>query len=148
MAEKEEIGITAKKSEDFSEWYQQVLIKSGFVDYTDVSGCLAFRPSAYGVWEMFSRAVDAEFKKDGVENVYFPLFIPEKFLSKEKEHIEGFSPEVAWVTEAGSTKFGERLAVRPTSETIMYPSYSKWIRSWRDLPMRYNQWNNVVGWEF
>ena len=143
-----ELGITAKKSEDFSEWYQQVLLRSGFIDYTDVSGCLAFRPAAYGAWETLSRAVDAEFKKDGIENVYFPVFIPEKFLMKEKEHVEGFSPEVAWVTETGNSKLGERLAIRPTSETIMYASYSKWIRSWRDLPMRYNQWNNVVRWEF
>lgn len=143
-----ELGVTVKKAENFSEWYQQVLLKSSFIDYTEVSGCLAFRPAAYGVWETLSRAVDMEFKTDGVENVYFPLFIPEKFLMKEKEHVEGFAPEVAWVTEAGSSKLGERLAVRPTSETIMYASYSKWIRSWRDLPMRYNQWNNVVRWEF
>jgi prolyl-tRNA synthetase len=143
-----ELGMTVKKADNFSEWYLQVLLKSSFIDYTDVSGCLAFRPAAYGAWETVSRAVDAEFKKDGVENVYFPLFIPEKFLMKEKEHVEGFAPEVAWVTEAGSSKFSERLAIRPTSETIMYASYSKWIRSWRDLPMRYNQWNNVVRWEF
>lgn len=143
-----ELGMTVKKADNFSEWYLQVLLKSSFIDYTDVSGCLAFRPAAYGAWETISRAVDAEFKKDGVENVYFPLFIPEKFLMKEKEHVEGFAPEVAWVTEAGSSKFSERLAIRPTSETIMYASYSKWIRSWRDLPMRYNQWNNVVRWEF
>ncbi len=143
-----ELGVTVKKSENFSEWYQQVLLKSNFIDYTDVSGCLAFRPAAYAAWETLSRAVDAEFKKDGIENVYFPLFIPEKFLMKEKEHVEGFAPEVAWVTGAGSSEFDERLAVRPTSETIMYASYSKWVRSWRDLPMRYNQWNNVVRWEF
>jgi prolyl-tRNA synthetase len=143
-----DLGITVKKSENFSEWYQQVIIKSGFIDYTEVSGCIVFRPAAYGAWEAIKEAVDKEFKKDGVENVYFPLFIPEKFLMKEKEHVEGFSAEVAWVTEAGSSKLGERLAVRPTSETIMYPSYSKWIRSWRDLPLRYNQWNNVVRWEF
>lgn len=147
-AKDKELGITVKKAENFSEWYTQVLLKSNFIDYTDVSGCLAFRPAAYGAWEMISRAVDAEFKKDGVENVYFPLFIPEKFLTKEKEHVEGFAPEVAWVTETGNSKLGERLAVRPTSETIMYASYSKWVRSWRDLPMRYNQWNNVVRWEF
>ena len=143
-----ELGMTVKKAENFSEWYQQVIIKSGFVDYTDVSGCLAFRPAAYGAWQMITAAIDAEFKRDGVEDVYFPLFIPEKFLMKEKEHVEGFAPEVAWVTEAGDTKLEEKLAIRPTSETIMYASYAKWIRSWRDLPMRYNQWNNVVRWEF
>ena len=146
--DEKELGITAKKAGNFSEWYQQVLLKTGFIDYTEVSGCVAFRPASYGVWEIVSRAVDKEFKMDGIENVYFPLFIPEKFLQKEKEHVEGFSPEVAWVTEAGNSKLDERLAVRPTSETIMYPSYSKWVRSWRDLPMRYNQWNNVVRWEF
>jgi prolyl-tRNA synthetase len=91
---------------------------------------------------------DKRFKKIGIQNCYFPLFIPEKFLNKEKEHVKGFSPEVAWVTQAGDTQLAERLAVRPTSETIMYPSYSKWIRSWRDLPLRLNQWNNVVRWEF
>ncbi len=141
-------GITAKKEENFSEWYVQVLTKSNFVDYSDVSGTLIFRPAAYAAWEVISRATDAEFKKAGIENVYFPLFIPERFLEKEKEHFKGFTPEVAWVTEAGNTKLKERLAVRPTSETIMYPSFVEWIRSWRDLPMRYNQWNNVVRWEF
>ncbi|MDE1856017.1 MAG: proline--tRNA ligase [Candidatus Micrarchaeota archaeon] len=141
-------GITVKKSENFSEWYVQVLLKSEFIDYTDVSGALAYRPSSYAVWETISEAVDKEFKKIGVQNVYFPMFIPERYLQKEKEMLEGFTPEVAWVTHAGETKLSERLAVRPTSETIMYASYSKWIRSWRDLPMRYNQWNNVVRWEF
>jgi prolyl-tRNA synthetase len=141
-------AITVKKSENFSEWYSQVLIKSGFVDYTAVSGALAFRPDAYFVWETLQRATDALFKKEGIQNVYFPLLIPERLLNKEKEHVEGFSPEVAWVTHAGNTKLDERLAIRPTSETIMYESYSKWIRSWRDLPMRYNQWNNVIRWEF
>ncbi|MDE1805050.1 MAG: proline--tRNA ligase [Candidatus Micrarchaeota archaeon] len=140
--------MTARKSENFSEWYVQVLTKSEFVDYTDVSGALVYRPAAYAVWEILSRAVDAEFKRIGVQNVYFPLFIPEKYLEKEKEMLKGFTPEVAWVTHAGESKLAERLAVRPTSETIMYASYSKWIRSWRDLPLRYNQWNNVVRWEF
>ena len=143
-----DLGMTVKKAENFSEWYQQVLIKSSFMDYTEVSGCLALRPAAYAAWEIISRAVDAEFKKDGIENVYFPMLIPERFLNKEKDHVEGFAPEVAWVTAAGSTEFEERLAVRPTSETIMYPSFSKWVRSWRDLPMRYNQWNSVIRWEF
>ncbi len=147
MSEKQE-GITVKKSQDFSEWYTQVIIKSGFVDYTAVSGCLAFRPDGYFAWEATMRATDELFRKDGILNVYFPLFIPEKFLQKEQEHVKGFTPEVAWVTHTGESKLDERLAVRPTSETIMYDSYSKWIRSWRDLPMRLNQWNNVVRWEF
>jgi len=146
MAEQE--GIKAKKSENFSEWYTQVIIRSGFVDYTAVSGCLAFRPEAYFVWEQIQAATDKEFKKAGIQNVYFPLLIPEKFLMKEKEHVEGFSPEVAWVTKTGDTELTERLAIRPTSETIMYDSFAKWIRSWRDLPMLYNQWNNVLRWEF
>lgn len=141
-------GITAKKNEDFSEWYTQAIIKSGFVDYTAVSGCIVFRPDGYYCWETLQKATDQYFKEIGIQNVYFPLLIPEKLLDKEKEHVEGFSPEVAWVTHTGETELDERLAVRPTSETIMYDSYSKWIKSWRDLPMRYNQWNNVIRWEF
>jgi prolyl-tRNA synthetase len=144
----EEMGLTVKKSENFDEWYIQVILKSGFADYSDISGCMVLRPDSYFIWEQIQKYTDAEFKKIGIRNVYFPLLIPEKFLCKEKEHVEGFSPEVAWVTETGNSKLDERLAVRPTSETIMYPSYSKWIRSWRDLPMRYNQWNNVLRWEF
>ncbi len=145
--EKQE-GITVKKDDNFSEWYTQALTKTEFVDYTSVSGCLAFRPDGYFAWETLQRATDMLFKEVGIQNVYFPMFIPEKLLNKEKEHVEGFNPEVAWVTHAGDSKLDERLAIRPTSETIMYESYSKWIRSWRDLPMRYNQWNNVVRWEF
>ncbi len=152
MAKKDEKeskeGITAKKEENFSEWYTQIISKSEFVDYTAVSGALAFRPDGYYAWEVIQRAMDDMFKAVGITNVYFPLLIPEKLLNKEKEHVEGFTPEVAWVTHAGSSKLDERLAVRPTSETIMYDSYAKWIRSWRDLPLRYNQWNSVVRWEF
>ena len=142
------IGITAKKEKDFSEWYSQLIIKSGLVDYTSVSGCFAYRPYGYSIWEKIVKEVDARLKKLGVQNVYFPLLIPEKLLKKEQQHVKGFAPEVAWVTEAGNTKLDERLAIRPTSETIMYDSYSKWIRSWRDLPIKYNQWNSVVRWEF
>ncbi|MEM4181952.1 MAG: proline--tRNA ligase [Candidatus Pacearchaeota archaeon] len=144
---KDEKGITSDK-DDFSEWFSQLMIKAELADYTDVSGCMVYRPYAYEMWEKIKEETDKRLKKLGVKNCYFPLFIPEKFLNKEKEHVEGFSPEVAWVTEAGSSKLNERLAVRPTSETIMYPSFSKWIRSWRDLPLRLNQWNNVVRWEF
>lgn len=140
--------IEAKKSENFSDWYTQVLVRSEFIDYTDVSGCIAFRPASYWAWEQITSAVDSQFKKVGVSNVYFPMFIPEKLLEREGEHFKGFNPEVAWVTQAGDTKLEDKLAVRPTSETIMYQSYSKWIRSWRDLPIRYNQWNSVVRWEF
>lgn len=145
--EKNQLGVTADK-DDFSDWFAELMIKADLADYTDISGCIVFKPSSYELWQKIQMLVDERFKKIGVKNTYFPLFIPEKFLNKEKEHVEGFSPEVAWVTQAGDTKLSERLAVRPTSETIMYPSYSKWIRSWRDLPLRYNQWNNVVRWEF
>src|SRR3989338_5857521 len=145
--EKKETGITAEKDE-FSEWFSQLMLKADLADYTDVSGCIVLKPAAYAIWEMIVDECDKRFKKLGIRNCYFPLLIPEKLLSMEKEHVEGFSPEVAWVTEAGNTKLSERLAIRPTSETIMYESYSKWIRSWRDLPLKLNQWNNILRWEF
>lgn len=147
MSEKKE-GVTAKKDGDFDEWYAQMIIRSELADYSPVSGCLVLRPSGYAIWENVQRFVDSEFKRVGIQNAYFPLFIPERLLNKESEHIAGFAPEVAWVTEAGHSKLEERLAVRPTSETIMYEVVSRWIRSWRDLPLRLNQWNNVVRWEF
>jgi prolyl-tRNA synthetase len=146
--QKENVGLSVKKSEDISKWYTEVIQKSEMADYSDVSGCIVFRPYAYAIWEKIVKAVDDRIKAMGVKNAYFPLFIPEKLLKKEEDHVEGFSPEVAWVTHAGDTKLDERLAVRPTSETIMYASYKNWIRSWRDLPLKVNQWNNVVRWEF
>ncbi len=145
--EKDTKGITAEKDE-FSEWFTQIMVKADLADYSSVSGCIVFKPTAYAIWEKIKEEVDTRFKKIGIQNVYFPLFIPEKTLMKEAEHFKGFTPEVAWVTSAGDTPLGERLAIRPTSETIMYESYAKWIRSWRDLPLLYNQWNNVVRWEF
>tara|TARA_Y100000310_G_scaffold183970_1_gene184132 strand:- start:3115 stop:4545 length:1431 start_codon:yes stop_codon:yes gene_type:complete len=145
MAEK---GISVKKNENFSEWYTQVIIKSDLADYTEVSGCIVYKPYSYSIWEEIKEQVDKRIKKMGVKNAYFPLFIPERLLVKESDHVAGFVPEVAWVTHAGKSKLDERLAVRPTSEAIMYDSYSKWIRSWRDLPLKINQWNNVVRWEF
>ncbi len=145
--EKKELGITVEK-DDFGEWFSELMIKADLADYTEVSGCIVFKPNSYEIWEKIKHLVDSEFSKLGIRNCYFPLFIPEKYLNKEKEHVKGFSPEVAWVTRAGDKELSERLAVRPTSETIMYPSYSKWIRSWRDLPLKLNQWNNVVRWEF
>ncbi|MDP7179849.1 MAG: proline--tRNA ligase [Candidatus Woesearchaeota archaeon] len=148
MAKEKKQGVSVKKDDDMSEWYTQVITKSELIDYTDVSGCMVFRPYSYAIWEKIVKAVDDRLKRMGVSNCYFPLFIPEKLLKKEEAHVEGFSPEVAWVTHAGDTKLDERLAIRPTSETIMYESYSKWIRSWRDLPLKLNQWNNVVRWEF
>ncbi|UCG94935.1 MAG: proline--tRNA ligase [archaeon] len=143
----EELGMTAKKK-DFNEWYVEVIKKAGLADYSSVSGCMIIRPYAYRIWESLKCLLDERFRKLGVKNAYFPVFIPEKLLKKESEHVEGFSPEVAWVTEGGSSKLEERLAIRPTSETIMYESYAKWIRSWRDLPLKINQWVNVVRWEF
>ncbi|USN45102.1 MAG: proline--tRNA ligase [Candidatus Woesearchaeota archaeon] len=149
MAErKTTIGIETKKEDNISEWYTQVMQKADLADYTSVSGCLVFKPRSYAIWETIVAQTDLRFKQAGIQNAYFPLFIPESLFQKEAAHVEGFSPEVAWVTHAGDTKLNERLAVRPTSETIMYESYSKWIRSWRDLPLRLNQWCNVVRWEF
>jgi len=145
--EKKEIGMTAEK-DDFSDWFTQLMLKAELADYTDVSGCIVFRPSSYAIWEKIKVLCDEKFKKLGVQNAYFPLFIPEKFLVKEQEHVKDFAPQVAWVTEAGNSKLSERLAIRPTSEAMMYPIYAKWIRSWRDLPLKINQWNNVVRWEF
>jgi len=141
-------GITFSKEKNFGDWYQQIITKSELAGYTKVSGAIVLRPSAMYIWEQIQRYVDKKFKSIGIQNVYFPLLIPESLLVREKEHVKGFSPEVAWVTQTGSSKLNERLAIRPTSEAIMYDSYSKWIRSWRDLPMRYNQWCNVIRWEF
>jgi len=144
----EDKGITVKKSENFSEWYTQVITKAELIEYTGVSGCMVLRPYSYEIWEKIKDFFDKEIKKLGVKNAYFPLLIPESLLTKEKEHVKGFSPEVAWVTHAGNSKLSERLAIRPTSETIMYDTYKKWIRSYQDLPLLINQWCNVVRWEF
>jgi len=144
---KKEIGITTEKDE-FSDWYVQILQKAELIEYTKVSGCYILRPRAYSIWEKVQKYFDDKIKKDGVKNAYFPLLIPKENLIKEKEHVQGFSPEVAWVTKAGETELAEELAIRPTSETIFYPAFSKWIRSWRDLPLRINQWANMLRWEF
>ena len=141
-------AITVKKDKDFSEWYSQVIQKAELADYSKVSGCIVFRPRAYYIWETVQNYMNQEFKKVGVKNAYFPLLIPESLLKKETEHVKGFNPEVAWVTHAGDTKLNEKLAIRPTSETIMYDHYKKWIRSYKDLPLKLNQWNNIVRWEF
>ncbi|MCM2324930.1 MAG: proline--tRNA ligase [Candidatus Woesearchaeota archaeon] len=140
--------MTVKRDEDFSEWYTQVIQKSDMADYTAVSGCIVYKPYSYEIWEKIMAFFNEKIKKSGVRNAYFPLLIPESLLMKEQTHVQGFAPEVAWVTHGGDTKLGERLAVRPTSETIMYDSYSKWVRSHNDLPLRINQWNSVVRWEF
>ena len=146
--EDKKFKLTAKKANNLTDWYTQVIINSEFVDYSAVSGMLVYRPDAYFAWDAIKEATDSMFKAAGIQDVYFPLFIPERFLEKEKEHVKGFSPEVAWVTHAGKTELSERLAVRPTSEAIMYDSFSKWVRSWRDLPIKFNIWASVVRWEF
>jgi prolyl-tRNA synthetase len=140
-------GVTVKKCDDFSEWYVQVVLKAELADYAPVKGCMIIRPDAYAVWEKLQEIVNQKIKATGHRNAYFPMFIPESFLRKEAEHFEGFTPEVAWITQGGNTPLEEKLAVRPTSETIMYEMYSKWIRSWRDLPLKINQWCNIVRWE-
>ncbi len=145
---KKDVGITAKKEQNFSEWYTQVIQKGDLIDYTDVSGCYVFKPNAYSIWEKVQKFFDEKIKVLGVKNAYFPMFIPESLLKKEAKHVEGFKAEVAWVTESGESKLSERLAIRPTSETIMYETYRRWIRSYRDLPLKLNQWCNVVRWEF
>ncbi|MBL7148359.1 MAG: proline--tRNA ligase [Nanoarchaeota archaeon] len=148
MSKENKLGVTVKKEEDFSEWYTQLIQKADLADYTKVSGCIVFKPLAWAIWEKIVEEVNKRIKKLNVKNVYFPLLIPESLLKKEQAFIKGFSPEVAWVTQAGNTKLDERLAIRPTSEAIMYDSFSKWIRSWRDLPLKYNQWSNIIRWEF
>lgn len=140
-------GVTVKKNEDFSEWYTQVILKSGLADYAPVKGCMIFREDSYAIWEKIQEIFNQKIKATGHRNVYFPLFIPESFLKRESEHFAGFVPEVAWVTQGGNSPLEEKLAIRPTSETIMYATYARWIRSWRDLPLKLNQWCNVVRWE-
>jgi len=135
------------KSEDMSKWYVQAIQQAKLADYSPVKGCMVMRPAGYGIWEQLQKNLDALLKELGVENAYFPLFIPMSFLEREAHHVEGFSPELAVVTYAGGEELTEKLAVRPTSETIMYDMYSKWIQSHRDLPLKLNQWNNVVRWE-
>lgn len=148
MSKKNTLGITVKKEEDFSEWYTQVIQKAELIDYSPVSGCYILRPNAFNIWEKVRVYFSNLIKKDGVKDAYFPLFIPESLLIKEEKHVEGFAPEVAWVETGGHTKLKERIAVRPTSETIINDTYSRWIRSHKDLPLRLNQWVNVVRWEF
>ncbi|MBR2745063.1 MAG: proline--tRNA ligase [Clostridia bacterium] len=133
--------------EDFAQWYTDIVIKAELADYTDTKGCIAIRPYGYAIWENIQNYVDSKFKETGVKNTYFPVLIPESLLQKEKDHVEGFAPEVAWVTEAGGEKLDEKLCIRPTSETIISTMYSKWLNSWRDLPFVYNQWCNVLRWE-
>lgn len=141
-------GMEISKSVDFGAWYSQLVIKTEMIEFYDISGCYILRPWSYSMWETIHDYFDAEIKKLGVLNAYFPLFVSEKRLTTEEDHIEGFAAEVAWVTRSGQKELEEPIAVRPTSETIMYPAYAKWIRSHRDLPLKLNQWSNVVRWEF
>ena len=135
------------RADNFSEWYNELVLRSELADYSPVRGCMVIRPHGYGIWERMQRALDDMFKATGHVNAYFPLFIPESFLSKEAQHVEGFAPECAVVTMGGGKVLEERLVVRPTSETIIYSMFAKWVQSYRDLPLLYNQWANVVRWE-
>ncbi|KAG7344036.1 prolyl-tRNA synthetase [Nitzschia inconspicua] len=137
-----------KKSENFPMWYSDVIVLSEMISYYDISGCYILRPWSYKIWELMQQWFNEEILKLGVDNCYFPLFVSQDRLEKEKDHVEGFAPEVAWVTKSGESELAQQIAIRPTSETIMYPAFSDWIKSHRDLPLKLNQWSNVVRWEF
>ena len=141
---KEEIGITASKKDDFSEWYTQVVLKAELADYAPVKGLIVLRPSGYSIWESLKTSLDKKLASRGVSNGFLPILIPESLLGKEKKHFAGFDPEVFWVTHSGKDELGDRLALRPTSETLAYTMYAKWIKSWRDLPLRINFWNTAL----
>ena len=145
--EKKLVEAITSMDEDFAQWYTDVVKKAELMDYSSVKGCMIFKPNGYAIWENIQKLLDARFKEVGVENVYLPLFIPESLLQKEKDHVEGFAPEVAWVTHGGMEELQERLCVRPTSETLFCDLYSNIIQSYRDLPKVYNQWCSVVRWE-
>lgn len=147
MQDKKFVKDITPMSVDFAKWYTDVIKKNDLVDYSPVKGFMVIKPYGYALWENIQKYLDEKFKATGHENVYFPLLIPESLLNKEKEHVEGFAPEVAWVTHGGNEKLGERLCVRPTSETIICAMYSKWLSSYRELPYLYNQWCSVVRWE-
>ncbi len=140
-------NVIPKKSDNISDWYNAVVLQAELADYGPSKGTMIIRPYGYRIWELVQQALDEKIKAKGVQNAYFPLFIPESFLNKEKDHVEGFAPELAVVTIGGGKELEEKLIVRPTSETIMYDAYSRWVSSWRDLPILINQWNNVVRWE-
>ena len=139
-----EIGITVKKSEDFSEWYTQTVIKSELIDYAPVKGLIVLRTDGYSICESLKSSLDTKFAATGHRNGFLPTLIPESLLAKEKDHFAGFNPEVFWVTKSGESELGDRLALRPTSETLAYTLFSKWIRSWRDLPLKINFWNTAL----
>jgi prolyl-tRNA synthetase len=139
-----EIGITVKKSNDFSDWYTQCVLKSSIADYSPSKGFIILRPYGYAIWEIIRELLDDQLRKTGHKNGFLPVLIPESLLTKEKDHFDGFMPEVFWVTKSGDTDLGEKLAVRPTSETIAYSMFSKWISSYRDLPLKMNFWNSAL----
>lgn len=141
---KEEVGITVSKKDDFSEWYTQVVLKAKLADYAPVKGLIVLRPDGYSIWESLRNSLDSKFEKNGIRNGFLPILIPESLLGKEKKHFAGFNPEVFWVTHSGNNEIGDRLALRPTSETLAYSLYSKWIKSWRDLPLKINFWNTAL----
>jgi prolyl-tRNA synthetase len=148
MAEtKSQTKALTTRAADFSAWYNEVIARAELADYSPVRGCMVIRPNGYAIWEQMQRALDQMFKDTGHQNAYFPLFIPQSYLSREAEHVEGFAPEVAVVTHGGGKELDEPLIIRPTSETIIYAMYAKWIQSYRDLPVLINQWANVVRWE-
>jgi len=141
---KEEIGITASKKDNFSEWYTQVVLKAELADYAPVKGLIVLRPDGYSIWESIKKSLNEKFSKLGVRDGFLPILIPESLLAKEKKHFAGLNPEVFWVTHSGENKLGDKLALRPTSETLAYSLYSKWIKSWRDLPLKINFWNTAL----
>ena len=147
MSKEEFVKEITNIDEDFAQWYTDIVLKAELADYSDTKGCIVIRPYGYEIWENIRDYADKKFKETGVKNTYFPVLIPESLLEKEKEHVEGFAPEVAWVTNAGGEDLDERFCIRPTSETIISTMYSKWLSSWRDLPYLYNQWCNVLRWE-
>ena len=147
MADKKMVEAITSMDEDFAQWYTDIVKKADLCDYTSVKGCMVFKPAGYAIWELIQRQLDERFKATGVENVYLPMFIPESLLEKEKDHVEGFAPEVAWVTQGGLQPLQEKMCVRPTSETLFCDFYKNEVQSYRDLPKVYNQWCSVVRWE-
>ena len=143
-----ELGLTFTREGNFPKWYEQVIVKSEMIEFYDISGCYILRPWSFAIWDAIRDFFDAKIKALGVQNCYFPMFVSAGKLQAEKDHVEGFAAEVAWVTRSGDGELNEHIAIRPTSETIMYPAFKGWIHSHRDLPLKLNQWNNVVRWEF
>jgi prolyl-tRNA synthetase len=141
---KESVGISVSKKNDFSEWYTQVVLKAKLADYAPVKGLIVLRPDGYSIWESLKDTFDKKFSQNGIRNGFLPVLIPESLLGKEQKHFAGFNPEVFWVTHSGENEVGDRLALRPTSETLAYTLYSKWIKSWRDLPLKINFWNTAL----